>query len=51
MSGESESEKQQFQVSLSAKGFAHLPMNCYENDFTFVVGEKKYECPSFVADF
>jgi hypothetical protein len=47
----SANEKQQFHASLSANGFAHLPMNCYENDFTFLVGEKKCECPSLVADF
>jgi hypothetical protein len=28
-----------------------LPKNVYENDFTFIVGENRYYCPSFVASF
>jgi hypothetical protein len=43
--------EQEFQISLSAKGLEYLPMNCYENDFTVIVGQKKYDCPSFIADF
>jgi hypothetical protein len=44
-------EKAQFQISLSAKGFTNLPMNCYVHDFTFIVGGTRHQCPSFVADF
>jgi hypothetical protein len=40
-----------FQVCLSAKGLAKLPQNVYENDFTFIVGDDRYKCPSFVAAF
>jgi hypothetical protein len=39
------------EISLSAKGFRNLPRNVYENDFTFIVGENLYYCPSFVASF
>jgi hypothetical protein len=42
---------QRFTVSLSASGFAHLPTNCYENNFTSIVGSRNYFCPSFFADF
>jgi hypothetical protein len=38
-------------VQLTTKGFAHLPLNCYENDFTFIVGEHEYRCSSVLADF
>jgi hypothetical protein len=37
------------EISLSAKGFRNLPRNVYEKDFTFIVGENRYYCPSFVA--
>jgi hypothetical protein len=39
------------EISLSAKGFRNLPRNVYENDFTFIVGESRYYCPSFIAAF
>jgi hypothetical protein len=38
-------------VSLSTKGFQNLPPNLYENDFTFIVGENRYHCPTFLASF
>jgi hypothetical protein len=38
-------------ISLSTKGFANLRPTVYENDFTFMVGNEKYECPSFIAAF
>jgi hypothetical protein len=39
----SENEKQQIAGCLSAKVFAHLPMNWYDHDFTFVVSEKTFK--------
>jgi hypothetical protein len=39
------------EISLSAEGFRNLPRNVYENDFTFIVGENRYHCPSFLASF
>jgi hypothetical protein len=39
------------QVGLSAKGLANIPGNIYENDFTFIVGEDRYQCSSFIASF
>jgi hypothetical protein len=39
------------EISFSAKGFGNLPKNVYENDFTFIVGDNRYYCPSFVASF
>jgi hypothetical protein len=39
------------ELSLSAKGLANSPINQHNLDFTFVVGDFKYSCPSFVADF
>jgi hypothetical protein len=43
--------KLDLQVALSAKGLANIPRNIYENDFTFILGEDKYQCPSFIAAF
>jgi hypothetical protein len=39
------------ELTLSAKGLGNLPKNVYENDFTFIVGESHYHCPSFLASF
>jgi hypothetical protein len=44
-------EKSRFQISLSAKGLINPPTNCYANDFTFIVGGTRHQCPLFVADF
>jgi hypothetical protein len=38
-------------LSLSAHGLSELPPNIYENDFTFIVDGRRYECPSIIADF
>jgi hypothetical protein len=38
-------------IALSAKGLGNLPRNVYEDDFTFIVGDTRYRCPSFVACF
>jgi hypothetical protein len=38
-------------VWLTTKGLTHMPPNCYENDFAFIVGELEYRCPCFLADF
>jgi hypothetical protein len=39
------------EVGLSEKGFAHLPRKNYSDDFTFIVGDQLYSCPSFIASF
>jgi hypothetical protein len=39
------------EINLSAKGLGNLPRNVYENDFTFIVGDYRYDCPSFIASF
>jgi hypothetical protein len=39
------------ELTLSAKGLRNLPSNVYSNDFTFIVGESRYHCPSFIASF
>jgi hypothetical protein len=39
------------EIRLSATGLATLPQNVYENDFAFIVGDRQYRCPSFVACF
>jgi hypothetical protein len=39
------------EIALSAKGFRNLPKNIYKNDFTFIVGQNRYHCPSFIASF
>jgi hypothetical protein len=39
------------ELALSAKGLGNLPKNVYENDFTFIVGETRSDCPSFIASF
>jgi hypothetical protein len=41
----------EIEIGLSAKGLGNLPRNVYENDFTFVVGDSQYCCPSVVACF
>jgi hypothetical protein len=38
-------------LSLSVKGLQRLESINHENDFTFVVGDEQYSCPSFVAEF
>jgi hypothetical protein len=38
-------------LSLSAKGLQRLEGLSHESDFTFIVGDKRYPCPSFVAEF
>jgi hypothetical protein len=39
------------EIGLSAKGLGNLPRNVYEDDFAFLVGDRVYRCPSFVASF
>jgi hypothetical protein len=36
---------------ISASGLANIPQSESRNDFEFVVGNARYRCPSFVADF
>jgi hypothetical protein len=38
-------------LSLSTKGLQRLKGTNHERDFTFIVGDERYDCPSFVADF
>jgi hypothetical protein len=38
-------------ISLSAKGLQRLERINHEKDFAFIVGEERYFCPSFVAEF
>jgi hypothetical protein len=38
-------------LSLSAKGLQRLESVNHERDFTFIVGNERYFCPSFVAEF
>jgi hypothetical protein len=38
-------------LSLSVKGLQRLEGLNHERDFTFIVGEERYSCPSFVAEF
>jgi hypothetical protein len=37
--------------SLSAKGLSRIPELACRNDFEFIVGDRHYACPSYVADF
>jgi hypothetical protein len=39
------------EISLSTKGLGNLPRNVYENNFTFIVGDHRYDCPSVIASF
>jgi hypothetical protein len=38
-------------LSLSAKGLQRLEGVNHEDDFVFIVGDERYSCPSFVAEF
>jgi hypothetical protein len=38
-------------IALSANGLANIPRNVYDDNFTFLVGESRYECPSISAAF
>jgi hypothetical protein len=38
-------------LSLSVKGLQRLEGGNYPSDFAFIVGDKRYPCPSFVAEF
>jgi hypothetical protein len=38
-------------LSLSAKGFQRLESVNHNRDFSFIVGNERYPCPSFVAEF
>jgi hypothetical protein len=40
-----------FRLSLSAKDLQRVEKVSHENDFAFSVGEDRYSCPSFVAEF
>jgi hypothetical protein len=50
MSVPSEQSKK-IKVALSANGLVNVPRNVYKNDFTFIVGDSRYECPSVFAAF
>jgi hypothetical protein len=36
---------------ISASGLANIPQSESRNEFEFIVGNARYRCPSFVADF
>jgi hypothetical protein len=38
-------------LSLSAKGLQGVEAVNHENDFAFIVGDERYSCPSFLAEF
>jgi hypothetical protein len=38
-------------LSLSLKGLRRLEQVNHEKDFAFIVGDERYSCPSFVAEF
>jgi hypothetical protein len=38
-------------LSLSAKGLERIESSDHEKDFTFVVGDDEYGCPSLIAEF
>lgn len=35
----------------SSRGLSQIPFEYYPNNFTFIVGDDRYSCPHFVADF
>jgi hypothetical protein len=39
------------EVNISASGLGHLKKLRIENDFTFIVGDNRYDCPWFIAEF
>jgi hypothetical protein len=43
--------RRNIQVRLSSQGLSNIRRDEYENDFTFCVGSKRYECPTFIAEF
>jgi hypothetical protein len=40
-----------FDLKLSASGLGHIAASKSENDFSFVVGDERYDCPWFIANF
>jgi hypothetical protein len=40
-----------FGVRLGASGLNNIAASKAENDFSFIVGDRTYSCPWFVADF
>jgi hypothetical protein len=45
------SETSERRLSLSSKGLQRLESVSHENDFAFILGDERYCCPSFVAEF
>jgi hypothetical protein len=45
------SEQSQRRVSLSSKALQRVESVTHEKDFAFIVGDERYCCPSFVAEF
>jgi hypothetical protein len=39
------------EIRLSSAGLRNLPANAVDDDFTFRVGSKQYECPLVIACF
>jgi hypothetical protein len=38
-------------VGLSGRGLRNVKRSFYENDFTFMIGAARYDCPLFIAEF
>jgi hypothetical protein len=38
-------------LTLTSRGLENIPQSQDRNDFTFLVGDVRYSCPSFVAEF
>jgi hypothetical protein len=38
-------------LKISGSGLANIPASKLQNDFNFIVGELRYSCPWFMADF
>jgi hypothetical protein len=43
--------KAKLEVRLTGNGMANIASSKAENDFEFIVGDRRYSCPWFVADF
>jgi hypothetical protein len=39
------------EISLSIRRVGNLPCDVHENDFIFIVGDDRYDCPFFIVSF
>jgi hypothetical protein len=44
-------ESKDFALQLTIKELKCIPQHEIRNDFTFIVGDSRYSCPWYVADF